>query len=132
MIGLDGEVRDYPKFFFLKLKAIHRNFSAAGTEILARDRDTGYWRILPSIYALREILETVHYNHARELRASVFKPGAGRSMVSLWSLIGGLTTPVVYQVEPISQDTTLLIAEVQSRRAYALGTQAAMPGARLS
>src|SRR5262249_41565252 len=116
MIGLDGEVRDYPKWFFLKLKAINRNFSAAGMDILARDPTTGYWQILPSIYALREILETVYYNPARELRVSVLKAGPGRSMVSLWSMIGGLTTPISCQVEPLEQgqDTTLLVAELQS------------------
>src|SRR5262245_66064183 len=101
MIGLDGEVRDYPKFFFLKLKATNRNFSAEGVDILARDQETGYWRILPAIVALREILETVYYNPARELRSSSFEINRTRRMISLWSMIGGLTTPVNCQVEPV-------------------------------
>jgi hypothetical protein len=122
MIGLDGEVRDYPKWFFLKLKAIHRNFSAAAMDILARDRESGHWRILPSIFVLRELFETAYYNPARELRSSVFKPGAGRSMISLWSMIGGLTTPVTCQIETVQrgpgtgQDVAILVAEVQARR----------------
>jgi hypothetical protein len=122
MIGLDGEVRDYPKFFFLKLKAINRNFSAAGMEILARDRLTGHWRILPAIVALREILETLYYNPDRKLRSSRFQLVSGRRMISLWSMIGGLTTPVTCQIEAVQrgpgtgQDMTILVAEVQARR----------------
>jgi hypothetical protein len=122
MIGLDGEVRDYPKFFFLKLKAINRNFSAAGMEILARDRETGYWRILPAIVALREILETLYYNPDRKLRSSRFQLVSGRRMISLWSMIGGLTSPVICQIEAVQrgpgtgQNMTILVAEVQARR----------------
>ena len=135
MIGLDGELRDYPKFFFLKLKSIHRNFSAAGMEILVRDRQTGFWRIMPAIYAFREVLETVYYNPARELRSSAFKTSAGRSIVSLWSMIGGLTTPLACQVEPVvaGQDATLLVAELESRRrSHAVGAEGAVLEARLS
>jgi hypothetical protein len=121
MIGLDGEVHDYPKWFFLKLKAIHRNFSAAGVEILSRDRVTGHWRILPAVESFRELLSTIHHNPARRLRASRFESNPGRSMITLWNMIGGLTTPVSCQIEPVQtgpdtgERVTILVAEVQAK-----------------
>src|SRR5262245_49326412 len=91
MIGLDGEIHDYPKWFFLKLKAMHRNFAAAGVDILSRDRETGYWCILPAVMSFRELLETVYYNPRRQVRASRLEPRTGdRFMLTLWSMLGGL------------------------------------------
>src|SRR5262245_61994441 len=108
MIGLDDVVHDYPEWFFLKLKAIHRNFTKIGVPVLRRDSGTGLWRILPAVLAFRDLFDTPHFNPYRRVRS--VNPGfvTGRSKDSgyptLAGNLAGLTSPDGTRLRSLAED----------------------------
>jgi len=70
MIGLDGLIHEYPRFLFLALHGADRYFRREyDTPLLARDRITGLWRILPVVVEMfRPLWELPHFNPARKMR----------------------------------------------------------------
>lgn len=87
MIGPQGRVVTYPRWFYLVLIQAHKHLvrtarerslvlgvTVAPVRILARDKQSGFWRVLPEAYhQLAALLESPNYRPRRSLRA--FDPG---------------------------------------------------------
>lgn len=130
MIGLDGEVRHYPKWLFLRLYGMHRQFKREGVALLERDDATGLWRMLSTLRSFRDLWDTPQFNPARMPRA--IDPGfqSGRSRDSgyrsVWDLILGGIDPARADIRACEADldhtrtsaerTRQMVAEVRRKR----------------
>lgn len=131
MIGLDGEVRHYPRWLFVRLDAMHRAFKRnEGIPLLERDDASGLWRMLPALRSFRDLWEGPAFRLAASARA--IDPGfySGRShdsgYRSLWDLILGGIDPTRRDIRACEADlehtrtsrelTRQLVADVRRRR----------------
>jgi hypothetical protein len=75
MIGMNGQVLTYPRWFFAivintqrRLNAIAKTKRKSALRVLERDKPTGFWRVLPEIRRqLGPLLELPNYNPYRRL-----------------------------------------------------------------